>query len=150
MNVAQENKTATQFLTAVDSSMTRYPKLPKVDYLKVTKIAADKALEQIKLAGPGVAGIKLDIKTKGCSGLSYAIELTFDNDDHYMQEVLELSNGVNIFIEPKAALFLFGVTLDYENHGVEYGFTFINPNEAGKCGCGKSFFVEKPNDSAKQ
>ena len=83
-------------------------------------------------------GIKLGIETKGCSGLSYSMEFVDSPDEK--DEVLNVEN-INIYIDPKATLFLLGTTMDYEEGALESGFKFINPNEKGRCGCGESFHV---------
>ena len=83
-------------------------------------------------------GIKLGIETKGCSGLSYSME--FVDTPNSNDEVIVVDD-VNIYIDPKATLFLIGTTMDYEEGVLESGFKFINPNEKGRCGCGESFHV---------
>ncbi len=83
-------------------------------------------------------GIKLGIETKGCSGLSYNME--FVDQPTEGDELLKI-NDINIYIDPKATLFLLGTVMDYEEGVLESGFKFINPNEKGRCGCGESFHV---------
>lgn len=83
-------------------------------------------------------GIKIGIETKGCSGLSYNMEFVDLPDDK--DELLKVED-INIYIDPKATLFLLGTTMDYEEGVLESGFKFINPNEKGRCGCGESFHV---------
>lgn len=83
-------------------------------------------------------GIKLGIETKGCSGLSYNME--FVDQPTEGDELLTI-NDINIYIDPKATLFLLGTVMDYEEGILESGFKFINPNEKGRCGCGESFHI---------
>jgi len=83
-------------------------------------------------------GIKLDIETKGCSGLSYKMQYVDIADKN--DELITVED-INIFVDPKATLFLLGTTMDYEEGVLESGFKFINPNEKGRCGCGESFHV---------
>tara|TARA_B100000900_G_C19964304_1_gene467074 strand:+ start:46 stop:369 length:324 start_codon:yes stop_codon:yes gene_type:complete len=83
-------------------------------------------------------GIKLDIETKGCSGLSYKMQYVDVADKN--DELITVED-INIFVDPKATLFLLGTTMDYEEGVLESGFKFINPNEKGRCGCGESFHV---------
>ncbi len=83
-------------------------------------------------------GIKLGIETKGCSGLSYNMEFV---DQPTEGDELITINDINIYIDPKATLFLLGTVMDYEEGVLESGFKFINPNEKGRCGCGESFHV---------
>ena len=83
-------------------------------------------------------GIKLGIETKGCSGLSYNMEFV---DQPTEGDELITINDINIYIDPKATLFLLGTVMDYAEGVSESGFKFINPNEKGRCGCGESFHV---------
>ena len=83
-------------------------------------------------------GIKLNIETKGCSGLSYKMEYVDVADKN--DELITVEN-INIYVDPKATLFLLGTTMDYEEGVLESGFKFVNPNEKGRCGCGESFHV---------
>ncbi len=83
-------------------------------------------------------GIKLDIETKGCSGLTYKLE--YVDKPSALDEVVDVE-GIKIFVDPKASLFLIGTQMDYEEGELESGFKFINPNEKGRCGCGESFHV---------
>ena len=117
----------------------------KVDYLQIT----DKAVAVIRdkiAAKEGVFGIKVGIKTRGCSGMAYNIEYACDTNINDYDELANNSQ-VNVFIDPKISLFLFNTTLDFaekkSNSGavIESGFVFVNPNETGKCGCGESFYV---------
>ena len=103
---------------------------------------SNKAIEQIKslLAKreKPAFGIRVGIKSGGCSGLSYFIEYA-DTKNKY-DEVIE-GNGVNILIDPKALMYLIGTEMDYTETQFKSGFTFTNPNEKVSCGCGKSFNV---------
>ena len=83
-------------------------------------------------------GIKVNINTKGCSGLSYALEYVDEIDSK--DEMLKFDD-IKIFVDPKASLFLIGTQVDYIESELESGFKFINPNEKGRCGCGESFHV---------
>lgn len=102
----------------------------------------DKAAEQVKalLASRGKpsAGIKVGVRTRGCSGLSYTLEYA-DEVGKY-DEVVE-DKGVKVLIEPKAVMFLLGTEMDFKQEKLSSGFTFVNPNEKGRCGCGESFHV---------
>ena len=84
-------------------------------------------------------GVKLDIETKGCSGLTYKLE--YVDNPLEEDEVVDVDNDIKIFVNPKASLFLIGTQMDYQEGELESGFKFTNPNEKGRCGCGESFHV---------
>ena len=84
-------------------------------------------------------GIKLDIETKGCSGLTYKLE--YVDNPLEEDEVVDVDEDIKIFVNPKASLFLIGTQMDYQEGELESGFKFTNPNEKGRCGCGESFSV---------
>ena len=102
----------------------------------------DKAAEQIQALldkrGKPSAGIKIGVRTAGCSGLSYTLE--YADAVSEFDEVVE-AKGVRILIDPKAIMFLIGTEMDYKTEKLESGFVFNNPNEKGRCGCGESFHV---------
>ena len=83
-------------------------------------------------------GIKLDIETKGCSGLTYKLEYV---DNRSKEDEVVNIEDIKIYVNPKASLFLIGTQMDYQEGELESGFKFINPNEKGRCGCGESFHV---------
>lgn len=102
----------------------------------------DRAVEQIKVLlsnrGKPSAGIRVNVKQGGCSGLSYVIEYA-DTQNKY-DEVVEMGD-VKVLIEPKAIIYLIGTTMDFIDESIKSGFVFLNPNEKSKCGCGESFSV---------
>jgi iron-sulfur cluster assembly protein len=104
---------------------------------------SSKAIEQIKslLArrGKPAFGIRVGVKSGGCSGLSYFIEYA-DAKNKY-DEIIVVDNSINILIDPKALMYLVGTEMDYTETQFKSGFTFANPNEKVSCGCGKSFNV---------
>lgn len=84
-------------------------------------------------------GLRVGVKGGGCSGLSY--NLALDTEERAGDKVFEI-DGVKLFVDMKSFLFLNGSTLDYKEEGLMHrGFTFINPNSSGACGCGESFAV---------
>ena len=82
--------------------------------------------------------LRVGVKTKGCSGLSY--DLSWVDAPGPGDETIT-DNGVTILVDRKASLFLIGTVMDYERKAMSAGFTFTNPNEKGRCGCGESFHV---------
>lgn len=88
--------------------------------------------------GKPSAGIRIGVRTKGCSGLSYTLE--FVDDPHPGDEIVQ-DQGLTIYIEPKAVMFVVGTQMDYVEEELQSGFVFRNPNEKGRCGCGESFHV---------
>ncbi len=103
---------------------------------------SDAAAEHIKALiaerNKPTEGIKVGVRSRGCSGLSYTIEYA-DEIGQY-DEVVE-DKGVKVLIDPKAIMFLIGSEMDFEEDKFKSGFTFKNPNEKGRCGCGESFHV---------
>jgi len=110
--------------------------------MRVPLTLTDAAVERVKILlsqrGKPSAGIRISIRTKGCSGLSYALE--YADEQNPLDESLEMG-GVTILIDPKAVLFILGTEMDYVEEKMQSGFVFRNPNEKGQCGCGKSFYV---------
>jgi len=82
--------------------------------------------------------LRISVKTKGCSGLSYDLSWV-DGPGPGDESVTD--KGVTVLVDRKATLFLIGTVMDYEVKQMSAGFTFTNPNEKGRCGCGESFHV---------
>ena len=82
--------------------------------------------------------LRIALSTKGCSGLSY--DMSFVKSPGPTDEIVK-NNDLTILVDRKATLFLIGTTMDYEQQTLSSQFTFINPNEKGRCGCGESFHV---------
>ena len=83
-------------------------------------------------------GIRLGVKTSGCSGMAYKLEFVDQTEDE--DEVFE-SHGVKVVIDPKSLAYLDGTELDFVKEGLNEGFKFNNPNVKDQCGCGESFAV---------
>ncbi len=105
--------------------------------IKVSDAAAQRAQSFLVNRGKGI-GLRLGVKTTGCSGLAYVLEFVDElNPD---DEVFE-DNGVKIIIDGKSLVYLDGTQLDFTKEGLNEGFQFNNPNANGECGCGESFNV---------
>lgn len=106
--------------------------------ITLTNTAVERAKSLMARAEAGVAGLRVGISTRGCSGLSYVVE--YATEQRQFEEVVE-QDGVRIFIDPAATMFLIGSEMDYQEGKFQTGFTFNNPNAKGTCGCGESFHV---------
>lgn len=105
--------------------------------IKVSDAAAHRAKTFLTNRGKGL-GLRLGVKTTGCSGLAYVLEFVDDlNEDDSVFE----DNGVKIIIDAKSLVYLDGTELDFAKEGLNEGFQFNNPNANGECGCGESFNV---------
>lgn len=83
-------------------------------------------------------GIRVGVKTTGCSGLSYVLEFV---DHPESEDTVFEQNGVNLIVDPKSLVYLDGTELDFAKEGLNEGFKFNNPNAKNACGCGESFHV---------
>lgn len=105
--------------------------------ISLTDSAANKIQQQISRRGRGI-GIRLGVKTTGCSGLAYVMEFV---DESKPGDQRFDCQGCSIFVDTKACPYLTGLTVDYVRNGLNEGFEFKNPNERDRCGCGESFRV---------
>lgn len=105
--------------------------------ISLTDKAAEKIKLQLQRRGKGL-GIRIGVKTTGCSGLAYVLEFVDSSND--ADQMVEC-NGCKIFVDPKACPYVQGMTVDYVRNGLNEGFDFQNPNERDRCGCGESFRV---------
>ncbi len=83
-------------------------------------------------------GLRLAVKTSGCSGMAYAIEFA-DTAEH--DDVRFESHGVTLLVDPKSLVYLSGTEIDFVRQGLNEGFKFNNPNVKNECGCGNSFAI---------
>ncbi len=104
----------------------------------VTDSAAKQVGVLLDGRGKPSAGIRIGVKQRGCSGNSYTLE--FADEENPLDEIVVVDD-LKIFIDPKAILFVIGTEMDFKEETLESGFTFLNPNEKGRCGCGESFHV---------
>jgi len=124
--------------TTAPAAAPRPARRPRPQVMSITPAAAERIRGLIEGRGKPTAGIRIGVRTKGCSGLSYTLE--FADAQEPRDEVVE-AEGVKILIDPKASLFLIGTQMDYAEDKLKSGFVFTNPNEKGRCGCGESFHV---------
>jgi iron-sulfur cluster assembly protein len=118
----------------IDAPKTRRA-LPPL--MSLTEAAADR-LRSLYAGGQEGMLLRIGVKTKGCSGLSY--DMSWVAAPGPGDEVVS-DRGLTVLVDRKASLFLIGTVMDYEVKALEAGFTFTNPNEKGRCGCGESFHV---------
>jgi iron-sulfur cluster assembly accessory protein len=104
----------------------------------LTDAAAARVKTLIGKSDKPVQGLRIGVKTRGCSGMSYSVE--YAEAPKRFEEVVE-QKGVKLFIDPTAVMFILGSEVDYKEDRFTSGFTFVNPNEKGRCGCGESFHV---------
>ena len=104
----------------------------------MTDAAADRVKALVARSEEPVQGLRIGVKTRGCSGMSYSVE--YADEPKRFEEVVE-QKGVKLFIDPTAVMFILGSEVDYKEDRFTSGFTFENPNEKGRCGCGESFHV---------
>ena len=108
--------------------------------ISLTDEAADRVRENIARRGRGL-GIRVGVRTTGCSGLAYTLEYV-DQDQGQQHCVAHFDDkGVRIYVKPEHLAYLDGMTIDYQKRGLNEGFEFINQLEKDRCGCGESFRV---------
>ncbi|MFV2056800.1 MAG: iron-sulfur cluster assembly protein IscA [Thiohalomonadales bacterium] len=105
--------------------------------ITVTDAAADRIQNFLSSRGKGI-GLRLAVKTTGCSGMAYVMEFVDEIADE--DKVFE-DHGVKVVIDPKSLIYLDGTEVDFAKEGLNEGFTFKNPNSKAECGCGESFTV---------
>ena len=105
--------------------------------ISMTEAAANHVRRSLEGRGKG-DGIRLGVRTTGCSGLAYVLEFVDAPDSE--DQVFE-SHGVKVISDPKSLVYLDGTELDFVKEGLNEGFKFNNPNVRGECGCGESFNV---------
>ena len=105
--------------------------------ITLTETAAERVQDFLDNRGKGL-GLRVGIKTSGCSGMAYVLEFIDDVDEG--DKVFE-SQGVKIIVDAKSLLYIDGTELGYGKEGLNEGFQFNNPNVKGECGCGESFTV---------
>ncbi|WP_244488223.1 iron-sulfur cluster assembly accessory protein [Devosia sp. Root436] len=110
--------------------------------MSLTDAAAERITEIMEDSDKPVIGVRVGVKNAGCAGMAYTLDYVAEpvkGDDHVSDK------GVEVYIEPKATMFLLGTVMDFEQSKMSSGFTFKNPNQTGECGCGESVQL-KPAD----
>ncbi|MHB1144459.1 MAG: iron-sulfur cluster assembly protein IscA [Thiobacillus sp.] len=105
--------------------------------ITLSERAADRIRKFLAQRGKGI-GLRLGVRTSGCSGMAYTLEFV---DDTLPDDLSFESGGVTVLIDPKSLTFLDGTELDFVREGLNEGFKFNNPNVKNTCGCGESFNV---------
>ena len=105
--------------------------------ITITEAAANRVQAFLTNRGKGL-GIRLSVRTSGCSGMAYEMEFVDEvqEDDQVFED-----RGVQVVIDPKSLVYLDGTEVDYAREGLNEGFKFNNPNAKSECGCGESFNV---------
>ena len=106
--------------------------------ISLSESAAIRIKEIMSTAEKNSKGIRIGVKSGGCAGMSYVMEYIKDSNPN--DEVIE-DKGVQVFIDPAAVIYLIGTEMDYKKDDFSSSFTFKNPNETERCGCGESFKV---------
>ena len=102
--------------------------------------AAVNRIRQICTTKPNVIGLRIGVKQRGCSGLTYTLDYATERDKHDVEIV---KDDVRLFLDRKAQLTLIGSVMDYKDDKLSSEFVFNNPNVTGTCGCGESFTLKK-------
>ena len=124
---------------SVQTFKTDVTELMQTMPLTMTDDAIQYLRAQIKKQGHG-AGLRIKIKTTGCSGKAYEPELIDNAQSHELS--FKIADDLYLFVNPEDfLLYLKGLTIDYVKQGLNSGFKYINPNEKGSCGCGESFTI---------
>jgi iron-sulfur cluster assembly protein len=107
--------------------------------IELTAQAAEKVKLYLERRGKGI-GIRVGVKTTGCSGLAYVLEYV-DSIETTINQFVYDNYGVKIYVDPRSLPYLNGLKMDWIRQGINEGFEFINPNEKDRCGCGESFRI---------
>ncbi len=105
--------------------------------ITLTETAAKHVQNFITKRGKGV-GLRIGVRTSGCSGMAYKLEFA---DEVGSDDIQFVSNGVTVLVDPKSLPYIDGMELDFRREGLNEGFKFNNPNVKNQCGCGESFGV---------
>ncbi|MDC3111261.1 MAG: HesB/IscA family protein [Candidatus Pelagibacterales bacterium] len=106
--------------------------------INISTSASERIREIISKANEDAIGLRIAVKSGGCAGYSY--DMDYVSEINPTDELVE-HEGVKVFVDQAAIMFLLGSTMDFKKDKFKSGFTFINPNETERCGCGESFSV---------
>jgi iron-sulfur cluster assembly protein len=112
---------------------------PRLAVMTLTDAAVGRVRDLMENADRPLAGLRVGVKKGGCAGMEYTlegVEAPVAGDD------MVSAGGVNVYVDPKAILFLLGSVMDYETTKLRSGFIFQNPNEVSACGCGESVMLK--------
>ena len=112
---------------------------PRPTVIRLTERGAARVRELIEANEKPLVGVRVGVKNAGCAGMAYTLDPVEipDAADDVVSE-----HGVNVYVDPKAVLFLLGSTMDFETTKLRSGFVFQNPNEVSSCGCGESVLLK--------
>ena len=118
---------------------------PRPSVMQLTERAALRVRALIAGNDKVLIGVRVGVKNAGCAGMAYTLDPVEAPDaaDDVVSE-----HGVNVYVDPKAVLFLLGSTMDYETTKLRSGFVFQNPNEVSSCGCGESVLLKPAAERA--
>ena len=122
----------------MDAVVQPRPRRPRPKVVTLTDRAAARVKEIMAKGEKPYVGLRVGVKNGGCAGQEYVLE--YAEAAAPLDEVVE-DKGVTILIDPKATMFILGTEMDFVEDKLQSGFTFRNPNEKGRCGCGESFHV---------
>ena len=111
---------------------------PTKSIMTITPAAAEQIKVLLAKREKASKGVRIGVRARGCSGMSYTLE--YVDELVAGDEVIE-DHGVTVYVDPKATLYIIGMEMDFVSDKIQSGFTFSNPNEKGRCGCGESFHV---------
>ncbi len=106
--------------------------------ITITEAASDRIKEILSSRNSPSLGVRLGTSTKGCNGLSYTVD--YVDEINPSDERIE-GKGITLYVDAMSLIYLIGSVMDYKDEKFQSGFTFTNPNEKGRCGCGESFHV---------
>ena len=112
--------------------------IPRPQVITMTDAAVERVRFLLSKQNDRQGTLRIGVKARGCSGMSYHIEFAAEPNPH--DEMVE-TDGVTVYVDPQATLYLLGSQMDYVEDKLQSGFVFNNPNEKARCGCGESFQV---------